>query len=254
MTSEVYFIVYLEKGEVMRLNNGITLFNRDEELFFVRGKQGDLLPCNGHGRFCQVISRKLLYQFIRLLKVDIFKLYVPVDVSAYIARPARGGDLVFREIIRELCVSDNNDNDDMPTMRKQFLLMALMSAFLENSSFLPLLKYILKKSMREQVIAIVTSDIGENWSVGKVAAKLYVSSSLLKKKLKDENTNYSQVVLECRMQKARELMNLRSLSVKQMAGLCGYRNVSYFIAIFKRYYGCTPCEHSTMKAPIKREK
>ncbi|WP_201490404.1 helix-turn-helix domain-containing protein, partial [Escherichia coli] len=63
--------------------------------------------------------------------------------------------------------------------------------------------------------------------------------------LKGENTSYSRVVLECRMQKARELLNLQRLSVKQTAGLCGYRSVSYFIAVFRRYYGCTPCEYDT---------
>lgn len=33
MTCEVYFIVYLEKGRLMRLSNDITLFSRDEGLF-----------------------------------------------------------------------------------------------------------------------------------------------------------------------------------------------------------------------------
>lgn len=246
MTCEAYFIVYLEKGRLMRLSNDITLFSRNEGLFFVRSRRSDVLPCNVPGAHLLTISRELLCQFIRLLEMDIFRVYVPVDIPAYITCPCPKGT-VSREIIRELCISVDNDNTGIPAVRKQLLLMTLMSAFLESSDFLPLLKYALKKSMREQVIAVVTSDVSENWNAGKVAARLCVSPSLLKKKLKGENTSYSRVVLECRMQKARELLNLQRLSVKQTAGLCGYRNVSYFIAVFRRYYGSTPCEYNAME-------
>lgn len=246
MTCEVYFIVYLEKGRLMRLSNDITLFSRDEGLFFVRGRRSDALSCDVPGGYLLTISRELLCQFIRLLDVDIFRVYVPVDIPAYITRPCSEGT-VSREAVRELCIPEDNDNTGIPVVRKQLLLMTLMSAFLENSDFLPLLKYALKKSIREQVMAVVTSDVSENWSVGKVAARLCVSPSLLKKKLKGENTSYSRVVLECRMQKARELLHLQRLSVKQTAGLCGYRSVSYFIAVFRRYYGCTPCEYDSME-------
>ncbi|CAD5757080.1 Uncharacterised protein [Escherichia coli] len=38
--------------------------------------------------------------------------------------------------------------------------------------------------MKEQVIIIVTGDISEKWSIEKVAARLCVSQSLLKKRLK----------------------------------------------------------------------
>jgi hypothetical protein len=53
--------------------------------------------------------------------------------------------MVSLEVIRELCISGDHYNTGIPAVRKQFLLMVLMSAFLESSDFFPLLKYALKK-------------------------------------------------------------------------------------------------------------
>ncbi len=237
--------MYLEKTNLMRLSNEVVLFDQNEVLFFISGRQSDILSCNGPGRYLLTISQKLLCQFIQLLEMDIFKVPVPVDIPSYIALPCPEGS-VTREVVRELCVSGDNNDAAIPSARKQLLLMTLLSYFLENRFFLPLLKGLLRKTMTKQVMIIVTSDISDNWSTEKVAARLCVSPSLLKKRLKDENTSYSQVVLECRMQKARELLGLQRLPVKQVAGLCGYRSVSYFIAVFRRYYGCTPCEYDSM--------
>ncbi|WP_244568638.1 helix-turn-helix domain-containing protein [Escherichia coli] len=243
MTCEAYFIVYLDKKNLIKLSNNITLFSQSEErLFFVRGRLNDVLLCNNSGHHIITISRELLCQFIWLLEVDIFKAHISENVPAYITQPCPKGT-VSREIVRELCA----DNLVISAKRKQFLLMTLISSFLENKAFLPLLKQILRKRMKEQVITIITRDISENWNIAKVATKLYISPSLLKKKLKDENTSYSRIVLECRMQKAQELLSLLHLPVKQTAYLCGYRSVPYFIAVFKRYYSCTPYEYGIIK-------
>lgn len=229
----------------MRLGNDVTLFNHNEELFFVKGSQHSELYRNAPGRYILSIPRELLYQFIQLLKIDISRIYAPANTPSYIIQPCHKSAVSWK-VIRELC-SDDSDSTGKSAMRRQFLVMALMSVFLENRDFLPLLKSALKKSMKEQMVSIVTSDISENWNTNKIAARLCISPSLLKKKLKEENTSYSRVILECRMQKARELLNLQCLPVKQTAYLCGYRNVSYFIIVFKRYYGCTPCEYNTGK-------
>ena len=244
MTSETCFIEYLENGCSIRLSNGVTLSSQNKELFFIRGKWKDVLCYKSPGVHLLTISRNILCKFIQLLDVELFQKYNSVDIPVYITYScSEGMDNI--NVITELCVSNNNDAV-IPSIRKQLLLMTLMSCFLENRFFLPLLKMCLRKNMKEQVIIIVTGDISEKWSIEKVAARLCVSQSLLKKRLKNENTSYSQVVLECRMQKARELLSLQRLSVKQLAGLCGYRSVAYFIAVFKRYYGYTPCEYGAM--------
>lgn len=60
--------------------------------------------------------------------------------------------------------------------------------------------------MADQVATVINRNVSENWTIHRVASELYVSVSLLKKKLKEENTSYTRILLECRMKKASELI------------------------------------------------
>lgn len=54
------------------------------------------------------------------------------------------------------------------------------------------------------------------------------------------NTTPNQWIIEKRLEKARELLTGRNLSVTEAALEVGYDNVSYFIRAFKKKYGVTP--------------
>lgn len=73
-------------------------------------------------------------------------------------------------------------------------------------------------------------------------------SSLLKKKLREEETSYSQLLTECRMQRALQLIVIHGFSIKRVAVSCGYHSVSYFIYVFRNYYGMTPTEYQERSA------
>ena len=49
-----------------------------------------------------------------------------------------------------------------------------------------------------------------------------------------------QYLISRRMAYARELLAAGRLPVKDIAGLCGYRNGEYFIRDFRNHHGCTP--------------
>ncbi|HAW8215092.1 TPA: helix-turn-helix domain-containing protein [Escherichia coli] len=68
---------------------------------------------------------------------------------------------------------------------------------------------------------------------------IHISESLLKKKLKAENSSFSRIMLDMSMQKAHTLIR-SDHSVSQTAALCGYVNVSYFICQFRRHFKTTP--------------
>ncbi|MGK3328667.1 helix-turn-helix domain-containing protein, partial [Escherichia fergusonii] len=76
-----------------------------------------------------------------------------------------------------------------------------------------------------------------------IASELLMSPSLLKKKLQAEQTTYSQLLTECRMQQALKLLRCDDYAVKKTAILCGYKSVSYFIAVFRKHFGITPTEY-----------
>ncbi len=64
----------------------------------------------------------------------------------------------------------------------------------------------------------------------------------VKEKLKSENTSYSQIITTCRMRYAvNELMMDGKIS--QVSQSCGYNSTSYFISVFKDFYGMTPLHY-----------
>ncbi|EFG1059344.1 helix-turn-helix domain-containing protein, partial [Escherichia coli] len=63
---------------------------------------------------------------------------------------------------------------------------------------------------------------------------------LLKKKLQEELTTFSELLLKERMQYAVQLLSAGESRISRVAELCGYASASYFISVFRRYYGITP--------------
>lgn len=96
--------------------------------------------------------------------------------------------------------------------------------------------YILRSSVRDSICRIIQSDIQHYWNLRIVASSLCLSPSLLKKKLKNENTSYSQIVTECRMRYAVQMLLMDNKNITQVAQLCGYSSTSYFISVFKAFY------------------
>lgn len=54
------------------------------------------------------------------------------------------------------------------------------------------------------------------------------------------NTTPNQWIIEKRLEKARELLKERNLTVTDIASEVGYENTSYFIRAFRKKYGITP--------------
>ncbi|MDU5319694.1 MAG: acid resistance transcriptional activator GadW [Escherichia coli] len=77
-------------------------------------------------------------------------------------------------------------------------------------------------------------------SISTVSGKVETSESLIKKKLQDENTCFSKILLASRMSMARRLLELRQIPLHTIAEKCGYSSTSYFINTFRQYYGVTP--------------
>ena len=50
----------------------------------------------------------------------------------------------------------------------------------------------------------------------------------------------------CRLQKAEELLLTSQYSVLEISGMSGFENHSYFIRLFKRCDGITPCQYRLM--------
>ncbi|MFM7948416.1 helix-turn-helix domain-containing protein [Hafnia paralvei] len=100
-------------------------------------------------------------------------------------------------------------------------------------------------SLTFKVKEIITRDIGHNWSLESVANILCMSTSSLKKNLKTEGSTYRDIITQCRMQYAAKLLQTHNhLVTYQLASQCGYSHLSYFIHVFRKYYGVTPYQYS----------
>ncbi|WP_244582707.1 AraC family transcriptional regulator, partial [Escherichia coli] len=104
------------------------------------------------------------------------------------------------------------------------------------------------KSVSWQHHPVINNNIAHEWTLARIASELLMSPSLLKKKLREEETSYSQLLTECRMQRALQLIVIHGFSIKRVAVSCGYHSVSYFIYVFRNYYGMTPTEYQERSA------
>ncbi|EFN7147841.1 acid resistance transcriptional activator GadW, partial [Escherichia coli] len=95
-----------------------------------------------------------------------------------------------------------------------------------------------------KVERLISFDIAKRWYLRDIAERMYTSESLIKKKLQDENTCFSKILLASRMSMARRLLELRQIPLHTIAEKCGYSSTSYFINTFRQYYGVTPHQFS----------
>lgn len=85
--------------------------------------------------------------------------------------------------------------------------------------------------------------LGGEPAVGKVAAKMRLSSRTLQRRLSDEGTSFAKLLADVRCEQARlQLQNPRT-SITEVAFLLGFIEVSAFHHAFKRWTGQTPAEY-----------
>ena len=90
-----------------------------------------------------------------------------------------------------------------------------------------------------KVRSILLSDVSKHWKLRDLADYLYMSESLIKKKLLLENTSFSKILLDTRMSFAIKLLK-QNHPIKYVSEMCGFSSTSYFVCLFRQYYECTP--------------
>lgn len=94
----------------------------------------------------------------------------------------------------------------------------------------------------KKILQIVDKEIHTELTLLTVADRLYVNSSYLSRLFKQEmGTTFSAYVLEHKMERAKQLLQ-QGAKVYDAAYGVGYRDVSYFTKVFRKYWGVTPGE------------
>ncbi|MDF2671326.1 MAG: xylS, partial [Paenibacillus sp.] len=93
-----------------------------------------------------------------------------------------------------------------------------------------------------QATDIIMQEIDQELTLHAVADRLHLNSSYLSRRFKKEiGISFSDYVLDKKMELAKELL-LNGSSVNATAERTGFKEASYFIRVFRKYWGVTPGE------------
>ncbi|WGE30845.1 AraC family transcriptional regulator (plasmid) [Edwardsiella tarda] len=139
--------------------------------------------------------------------------------------------------------SKDKINIDINHEQSRLMIFSLLSLFIKDENFIPMLKHAIKNTITLRVYHIIKQDIRYPWRVDMIAERLSMSTSLLKNRLKQEGSSYIKIVTDCRMRYAIEQMSDMSKSIADIAAICGYKSRDYFIFVFRRHFGITPLRY-----------
>ncbi|HID7804205.1 TPA: helix-turn-helix domain-containing protein [Proteus mirabilis] len=142
----------------------------------------------------------------------------------------------------------NQFNDEIITANKTSLSQTLKIAYLLLHFDIPNLILKSKPELTSvKVKNIIISDLQHSWSLREISSKLFISESSLRKKLEAEKTNFMTLLTTVRMAHAMHLLATTNLTIGQISSLSGYKNTSYFIKKFKKYYKSSPKKLKCLK-------
>lgn len=94
----------------------------------------------------------------------------------------------------------------------------------------------------KEILSLIDQEIEQEITLHTVADRLYVNSSYLSRLFKQEmGVAFSTYVLEQKMERAKRVLQ-DGHKVYDAARLVGYRDVSYFTKVFRKYWGINPGE------------
>lgn len=94
----------------------------------------------------------------------------------------------------------------------------------------------------QKIASIIEQDIDQDITLHSVADRLYINSSYLSRLFKQEmGMAFSAYVLEQKMERAKRILQ-DGHKVYDAARQTGYRDVSYFTKVFRKYWGVNPGE------------
>ena len=93
-----------------------------------------------------------------------------------------------------------------------------------------------------QLHNLIHEDISGDWNINRLTAKLAISESSFRRKLKAEETDIHLIVNSARLGSALHLLQTTLQPIGLIAERCGYISHSRFTEKFKKMFGITPSE------------
>jgi len=84
---------------------------------------------------------------------------------------------------------------------------------------------------------------GELLSMGDMAEKFHITPRTLRRRLKDEGTCYTDLVVEFRLSMAKQYLRESDLPISEVSDLVGYKNTANFYRSFLKEFDVTPKQY-----------
>ncbi len=91
-----------------------------------------------------------------------------------------------------------------------------------------------------KVRRLIGRDLAQEWSAAAVAAELAMSEATLRRRLAEEATSLSEILVDARLSFALNLLQCSAQPVTQIALQVGYQSPSHFAVRFRRRFGFAP--------------
>lgn len=168
-------IAYARHKYILTMVNGEYRYFNGGDLVFADASQIQVDKCVEN---FVLVSRDTLSLFLPMLKEEALKLHAHKKVPALLVHHCTRDIPVFQEVAQ---LSQNKNLRYAEMLRKRALIFALLSVFLEDMQFIPLLLNVLQPNMRTRVCTVINNNIAHEWTLARIASELLMSPSLLKK-------------------------------------------------------------------------
>ena len=103
-----------------------------------------------------------------------------------------------------------------------------------------------------KVIQYIEMYLDQSLTLSELAKSVKLSPSYLSRAFSREvGKSIPQYIMELRLKKACDLLEMTDMSIDQVAKYVGFQRQSYFSHCFKKIYGCTPIQHKQVNKEMK---
>lgn len=135
-------------------------------------------------------------------------------------------------------------NTEIPQHRLVYKIAYLLSKFEPYLEVIHSLERCIAPTLTEKVKQVVSNDLTRQWRLCDLSKHLHMSEISIRKKLEAENNSFNSLLRDMRMQQAARILKRRNSHINTCAKMTGYTSTSYFIKVFKDYFGITPKQFS----------
>lgn len=140
---------------------------------------------------------------------------------------------------KELLIRVENILENRKILKEKYLNMTSSSLHHDHLHSDENLKFL------QKVIDVVHSELNNpEFNAAFVADKMAISASQLSRKL-NQITGFSTAsyILQIKLNKAKKMLHNKSISLGEVADVCGFYDLSYFSRMFKKEFGITPSQY-----------